>query len=142
MGRQLWFIRFRSRDHDKHNHPGRFDHWLFYLPETPVRSGDDLGPGRMIQVAGSPVTGFSQDIKDTNIGDTNTPYFSELLMENVDLDKVTTKGLKQGGFARSENPDSGKPNCQGWLFVLANQCVEDGIMDESVVTFLRANRQD
>ncbi|KAF3922430.1 hypothetical protein AA313_de0205564 [Arthrobotrys entomopaga] len=123
-------------------HPDRFDHWFFYLPEKPVRDEDDLGAGRVLEAAGHPITGFSQNVHNTDISKEDAQRSADLLMESADLDRVTEKARKQFGFPRSENPETGKPNCQAWLFLLAVSCVEDGIMDESVVKFLVSNKQD
>ncbi|KAK6530288.1 hypothetical protein TWF694_003650 [Orbilia ellipsospora] len=140
--RQLWFVRYISRNHDIQGHPDRFDHWFFYLPEEPVHDQTGLGAGRVLEAAGHPITGFSQNVNDTDISKEDAPRSADLLMKSIDFEKVTEKARKQPGFPRSEHPETGKPNCQAWLYLLAVACVEDGIMDDSVVKFLVNSKQE
>ncbi|KAK6500301.1 hypothetical protein TWF481_010645 [Arthrobotrys musiformis] len=140
--RQLWFATFESKYRNEEGHPSRFDHWAFFLPETPVQDWRELRHGRVLQVAGSPYTGFSPYIENINITEMGTSkYFAEMVMESIDLEVVTRKANAQPGFPSEEKPITGRPNCQGWLFLLAVACVEDKIMDKSVVTHLLSRVQ-
>ncbi|EPS35526.1 hypothetical protein H072_11044 [Dactylellina haptotyla CBS 200.50] len=139
--RQLWFISLKSDFRDQADYWRRFDHWQFFFPNTPVRRMGDLGDGIMVDVNGSPFTGFSAIVEPANAQRTDVEFDAKLLMPEIDLDDVRRIVKDLGGLSRSENPDSGEPNCQNWLYILAGMCEEEGIMGEHVKRFLKAIKQ-